>query len=156
MAVPSSNVYTGFWTNWSKGKVDGATITVTSHIGAFLLAFIAMFIQVTGRHLWHIVCYLIHHLCATEKDSPPIIRQQQVILRNTSSPIGTAIRLFELLLAYGARTWTVNGALYVCALALVISVGFGAAGITSAYVVITTNVEVLLKSPHCGFWTAGT
>lgn len=40
----SSQVYIGFWVNWSRGPVNGATITLTRSDGTTLIAFIAFFV----------------------------------------------------------------------------------------------------------------
>jgi len=41
---PVSQVYTGVWTNWSRGKVNGSTITLTRNDANLLIAFLAFFI----------------------------------------------------------------------------------------------------------------
>ncbi|KAK3984168.1 hypothetical protein QBC44DRAFT_313457 [Cladorrhinum sp. PSN332] len=38
------NIFTGIWTNWSKGKVMGWTLTLTRSNGNLVIAFLAAFI----------------------------------------------------------------------------------------------------------------
>jgi hypothetical protein len=45
------DVHLGFWTNWSHGKVQGATVTMTRQHGGFLIAFLAIFIGMVGKRL---------------------------------------------------------------------------------------------------------
>jgi hypothetical protein len=45
MSLPQT-IYTGVWTNWSKGAVVGSTITLSNRNGAVLIAALAIFIQV--------------------------------------------------------------------------------------------------------------
>jgi hypothetical protein len=39
----------GFWTNWSDGKILGATMTLTRQHGGFLIAFLAIFVGMAGK-----------------------------------------------------------------------------------------------------------
>lgn len=41
-------IHLGFWTNWSHGRVKGATITLTHRNGALLTAFLALFVAFAG------------------------------------------------------------------------------------------------------------
>jgi hypothetical protein len=45
----SYEVHLGFWTNWSYGKIQGATVTLTRKNGGFLIAFLAIFIGMVGK-----------------------------------------------------------------------------------------------------------
>lgn len=42
-------VHLGFWTNWSHGQIQGATVTLTRRNGGFLIAFLAIFIGMVGK-----------------------------------------------------------------------------------------------------------
>lgn len=39
----------GFWTNWSDGKILGATMTLTRQNGGYLIAFLAIFVGMAGK-----------------------------------------------------------------------------------------------------------
>jgi hypothetical protein len=39
----------GFWTNWSNGKILGATMTMSRQNGGFLIAFLAIFVGMAGK-----------------------------------------------------------------------------------------------------------
>lgn len=67
MAVTSSEIYTGLWTNWAHGKVLGATITVPSNTGIILTAILAIFVQLVGGHIWHVASYFLHRIRDTDR-----------------------------------------------------------------------------------------
>jgi hypothetical protein len=57
------DVKLGFWTNWSHGKVQGATVTMTRQHGGFLIAFLAIFIGMVGKRLVpHYICFAFNNL----------------------------------------------------------------------------------------------
>ena len=67
MGITSDDIYTGLWTNWARGYVFGATITVPSSTGAILTAILAIFVQLAANHIWHLVAYIIHRIRDTDK-----------------------------------------------------------------------------------------
>lgn len=50
----TSDIYVGFWTNWSKGAVLGSTLTLANRNGVILVAALAIFIQVSL--VSHLLC----------------------------------------------------------------------------------------------------
>jgi hypothetical protein len=154
MPVEPHHVYTGLWTNWSRGPVLGSTITVPSSTGIILTAFLAIYIQVAGAHLWDLVRYVIHQLRATEKAIHPLQRQILAILRNKDSALSSSFEYIRML-----RAWRGSGRSYPAALASILAVsGFAftaaitAAGIFSTAIIDVNDIEVLLVSPYCGHW----
>ncbi|EWG51926.1 hypothetical protein FVEG_16885 [Fusarium verticillioides 7600] len=78
-------VYTGSWTDWSRGPILGATITLSSRDASLLLAFIAAFVTVIAARLWVIMCFSAHQLLSTNGKNDGLYYQRQVILRNAKS-----------------------------------------------------------------------
>ncbi|EXA31818.1 hypothetical protein FOVG_16960 [Fusarium oxysporum f. sp. pisi HDV247] len=78
-------IYTGSWTDWSRGSVLGATITLSSRDTSLLLAFIAAFVTVIAVRLWVIICFTVHQILSTNGKHDGLYYQRQVILRNTKS-----------------------------------------------------------------------
>jgi len=85
----------------------------------------------------------------------PIIRQQQVILKNASTPLTAGLLLSLLAWAWRRRrpvkAWLCSSLLIIVPALLCSSAGI-VAGITSSYIISTTDIEVLLSSANCGFW----
>jgi len=59
-ALVNNNVYIGTWTNWSRGSVLGATLTLTRSNGNLLIAFTAVFVAFISARFWKIACFAIH------------------------------------------------------------------------------------------------
>jgi hypothetical protein len=84
----SDLVYYGVWINWSRGKNDGSTITLTPSGAGFMVAFLAIFVSVAGGSLWRILAFFLHqqrvskapsdglHCTYSCHDVPPISRQR--------------------------------------------------------------------------------
>jgi hypothetical protein len=78
-------IYTGTWTDWSRGRILGATITLSSRDASFLLAFIAAFLTILVIRLWLIISFAAHQFIATGGKHDGLSYQRQVILRNAKS-----------------------------------------------------------------------
>ena len=81
----TSQAYTGLWVDWSKGRILGATLTLSERKGALLTNALALFVQLAGSHFWGLMKYAIHQMRASEKPHDALFYQQQAILRNRSS-----------------------------------------------------------------------
>lgn len=158
------DVYRNVWTNWSQGRVRGATLTLSRRNGGLLTAFLALFVTVVGTRFWRIGCFFIyryfssHHAISSQdakfshhaKDTP--FHQRQAILRNaTNSTSG----LWTLLRACWA--WRRNGLasyrrfLPSVFFAILTSIVFAIATIFSSEVTTSMGHEVLLKGSNCDF-----
>lgn len=62
-------VYTGIWVNWSHGRIEGATITLTHRDGGLLTAFIALFVTIVASSFWRLFCFAAH-LKLSAMDAP--------------------------------------------------------------------------------------
>lgn len=151
--MSSSNVYTGFWIDWSGGRLYGSTITVTAANGAFVVAFSALFVQFASGHLWNLLNFIWHQYRAASELRDGLYRQQQVILRNSSTPPATLWNSIKIYWAWRSRAE--NALLQTLPLAIVAflyMVGAIAAGISSSCMVSTSGIEVLAQSTSCGQW----
>jgi hypothetical protein len=131
----------------------GSTITIPASQGAFLIAFLAVFVRWTSSHLWSIICFAIHQYRSSTKDRDGLYHQQQALLRNTPSDSLSIWIFIKLYRRWKSRS---RGALGK-SVALVLVAGlhfsvFAIAGIFSSKVAVTGD-EVLVKSGQCG-WMA--
>src|SRR5437868_6683784 len=89
-------VYLGQWTNWSRGPVFGATLTLSKRNGNLVIAFAAFFITLVASRVWRVICLCCHQVYSSNgpKDAP--YHQHQVILRNSPSPQSALWKLIQL------------------------------------------------------------
>ncbi|KAF2654687.1 hypothetical protein K491DRAFT_631528 [Lophiostoma macrostomum CBS 122681] len=147
------HVYLGFWTNWSFGKVGGATLTLTQRDGGLLIAFIAIFVGGAGKSFWRIACFILHRMLSSPRPEDGIYHQTQAILRNSDTAQDAAWSLGQVIWAWRvpARFRKPFPRLFaIITLALVISVSFGVAGVFSSHITTDTANEVLLTGANCG------
>ena len=79
----NDGVYTGVWVNRLHGSVKGATLTLNRQDGAFLIAFLALFVATTGRAMWKLVRCLLHFLLSSNGRFDGVYHQTQAVLRNS-------------------------------------------------------------------------
>ena len=89
-------MYTGPWINWSRGLILGSTITLSERDGGLLTAFLGIFVTAAGASCWKIMSFALHQHRSPLDLQDAIHHQQQAILRNTESPIGTVFELARL------------------------------------------------------------
>ncbi|KAH7328400.1 hypothetical protein B0I35DRAFT_473119 [Stachybotrys elegans] len=153
-AVSVYPVYLGIWINWSYGKVFGSTLTVTRSNGALLIAFLAFFVTLVGSQLWKIICFLLFKLFSHPTPKDALHNQRQAILRNSSTPIGGAWSLLQMLHAWTtAKTSTswvqpLRRLLPLLVGTVVIAVALAAASGFSSQLVVGN--EVLIDGAKCG------
>ena len=78
------DVYTGIWINRSHSTINGATLTLDRRSGAFLIAFLALFVGAAGRNFWKIVRFILHLSFSAESNLDGLHYQRQAILRNAA------------------------------------------------------------------------
>ncbi|KAF2265455.1 hypothetical protein CC78DRAFT_515110 [Lojkania enalia] len=146
-------VHLGFWTNWSHGRIQGATITLSRQNGGFLIAFLALFVGLVGKSFWRLACFSLHRYFSSSDPQDGLYHQRQAILRNCGAAQDGAWQLLMSLLAWksGQRAARpIARLLPLMFVAIFISVAFTIASIFSAYVTTDTLNEVLLKGDNCG------
>ncbi|KAF2192069.1 hypothetical protein K469DRAFT_555931 [Zopfia rhizophila CBS 207.26] len=153
--VQYSNIYKGPWIDWSKGAFRGANITVTSTNGAVVVAFLALFVQYAGQHLWGIICFTWHQWRITNRSKRALEHQQDITLRNNASPGQTSWYFVQIAWSWrsSAQGWWFVAALPISIPATCMGLIF-AAGILSSSIVDTIGVDVLVRGNNCGVWAA--
>ncbi|KAI4859164.1 hypothetical protein F4820DRAFT_467279 [Hypoxylon rubiginosum] len=155
MSFNISDVYMGFWADRSKeNPFLSSKLTLSSDIAKFLTAFFAMYVTFAASKLWDITAYAIHFFRQgriTER-CRPVLRQQQVVLKNSLSPGSTAHRLLQIWWANRSHPSTSRDSWPLVLFAVLCGIGCLTAGLYSNKIVdMSPGVEVLLNSPSCGF-----
>ncbi|KAH8725985.1 hypothetical protein GQ44DRAFT_680159 [Phaeosphaeriaceae sp. PMI808] len=149
-------VHLGFWTNWSHGKIQGATITLTRRNGGFLIAFLAIFIGMVGKSFFRLACFTLHRHFSSSEPQDGLYHQRQAILRNSDTAQDGAWRLLMSMFAWRSEKrarrpiWRL---LPIIVLSFAISTIFGVASIFSSNVTSETLNQVLLKGARCGAYS---
>ncbi|TGJ84260.1 hypothetical protein E0Z10_g4490 [Xylaria hypoxylon] len=143
-------IHTGTWTNWSRSRVLGATLTLERQDADLLIAFTAFFIAFIATRTWKILCFAFHSASSTSDPRDVIYHQSQAILRNSSNP-EEGIRLFLSLLwktrhlkRKFIRPFFMATAAIFCVAAFTIAGGF------SSRISTAVGNEVLISSTNCG------
>ncbi|KAH6687315.1 hypothetical protein F5X68DRAFT_268761 [Plectosphaerella plurivora] len=146
----TTEIYTGQWTDWSRGRVLGATLTLSSRDGAILVAFLAFFVTIVGTRTWIIVSFVAHQIMAKDSPHDGLHYQRQHILRNESAAGATWLFLQQSW--YWRKTipkvwqrtlpWALGAALFVGL--------FAAASILSGFITDGASEYRLLMSDDCG------
>lgn len=151
------HIHLGFWTNWSYGRVQGATITLGHQNGNLLIAFLAIFVAATGKSFWRIGCFVIHRLHSSTTPEDGLYHQRQAILRNSSSAEDGAWQLANAVWVWKRNARRPHLRLFpIIAFALLVSGSFGIASIFSSHVTSDTGNEVLISGSNCGPLHSGT
>ena len=146
------SVYLGVWTNWSRGRIRGATLTMSRRNGGLLTAFLALFVTVVGTRFWRIGCFFVHRYFASEQARDALCHQRQAILRNAAD---STSGLWDLLNACWA--WRRHGLapyrrlLPSVLFAILTVMAFAVATIFSSEITTSVGHEVLLKDSSCGY-----
>ncbi|KAF1839011.1 hypothetical protein BDW02DRAFT_515336 [Decorospora gaudefroyi] len=150
------DVKLGFWTNWSNGPIQGATVTLTRQHGGFLIAFLAIFIGMVGKSFWRLGCFALHRYFSSPEPQDGLYHQRQAILRNSDTAQDGAWRLLISMLAWrsGRRARRpILRLLPIVVAAFTISAAFGVASIFSSKVTSESLNEVLLTGTRCGSYS---
>lgn len=145
-------VYTGFWTNWSSGRIAGATLTLGSQQSAYLVAFLALYVNYVGTDMWRLFSYFIFRAKASPPNYDSLRRDQLLILRNLSSSFDAMWELAKA--AWKDRHYSkkaLSRSILLIIAAALHYIAFTAAGILASRVT-SAKSEVLLRSDTCGFW----
>jgi hypothetical protein len=166
MSTPQ--IFVGKWTDWSHGAILGASLTVQEKYGRYIIAAMASFVGIVASYTWTIVAYVVHRTRVPRHSADPLLRQQQVSLINSQSPLSTSLELLCL-----AWTWSPRwgfcfrrrrqkrfshgrncSSLGLLLIPLLLWIVFIALGILSALVAKRPNEgsSVRIKAGNCGLW----
>ena len=152
--VSYSDVFIGSWKDRSRSAIEGTNITVTSKNGVVLVAFLALFVQFAGQHLWGMAAFIWFQLRLPRrrKCSTALRLQQDMSIRNNGSPGQTLWSLTRIAWAWRhvkgverekRSKWRVGGVpILVPLLFLVLLTG---TGILSSNIMETSQVDILLR-----------
>ncbi|KAK3112877.1 hypothetical protein LTR53_010377 [Teratosphaeriaceae sp. CCFEE 6253] len=149
------DVYTGVWVDQSSGStILGLTATLSARDGALLVAFLATFVTFVGGKVWKIIRYVSHQIRARKQQegAGALFNQQQVILRNSTSPGSAIVDLARSSLAWRRTphhaSHGTNGLMLLAILDVTL---FAVAGLLSSRASNSTH-SVLLSGRGCGGW----
>ncbi|KAI0025906.1 hypothetical protein F4780DRAFT_789387 [Xylariomycetidae sp. FL0641] len=141
-------VQVGFWTNWSQGRVFGATLTLELSDATLLIAFVAFFITIVAGRIWQITCFTLHAVYSTPEPRDVLHHQRQAIIRNSAGTASSAYAL--LMLAWQWRSSRRSYLRVLPVLCCVVLLGV-ALTLTSGFSSrIAIGSEVLLTGSNCG------
>ncbi|KAE8446476.1 hypothetical protein EG329_011939 [Mollisiaceae sp. DMI_Dod_QoI] len=151
----NTTVHLGFWTNYSKGEILGSTLTLSSHNGGFLIAALAIFIQLIGRQSWGIISFFVHQLRTTTQAKDGLHHQQQATLRNIRSDASTIWQFTLIGWAWRSRAkGTFRRSIFLIAMALLHLIAFAAAGILASRFTTAGDEVLVARSSRCGPWAS--
>jgi len=137
--------------NLDNGPVLGATLTVTSHNGTFLIALLALFVTRVGNQLWSILSFSIHQYRSTPDARDPFHHQQQVLLRTGLGDLGFLWRLLKTIWSWkSADKKAILRSLPLIASATIHMIALLAPSLATSRLA-TPNGEVLLNPTVCGW-----
>ncbi|KAF2269673.1 hypothetical protein CC78DRAFT_612033 [Lojkania enalia] len=148
----TAGIYVGFWTNWSKGKILGATLTLPSRDGTLLIAFVALFVSWAGNQLWSLLTYLTYQLYASNEPQSTFRRQLRLLLRSHIAVTHFLWRVVKTSWVWRRHTRDSES---VLGLPLIVMATLHVAAVTLAGIfssrIMTTTSEALIRSTCCGF-----
>ena len=155
----STAVHTGFWTDHDRGRIRGATLTLSNPRAAALLAFLAILVTFAANRSWKICRFVAHRLMHPRQvETGRIIwtnRQQQVILRNSATAGGALIGMLGISFANGFSGSMVGRAAWKSWLLKLFTVGhwlvFILLSILTSRIIIGRTV-VSKVTDTCGLW----
>ncbi|KAI0448075.1 hypothetical protein F4803DRAFT_567680 [Xylaria telfairii] len=145
-------VQLGVWTNWSRGSVLGATLTLNRQYGSLLIAFTAFFITVVATRFWRVACSVAHRRFSVAEPRDALHFQRQAIFRNSTSSESALWLLLQISWAWRrldrrhfTRTLPSISFAAICLLAFTFASGF------SSSISTAIGDEMLLDGTYCGF-----
>jgi hypothetical protein len=150
----SFEIYTGTWTDWSRGPVLGATITLSSRDASLLLAFIAAFVTIVAIRLWVIIGFTAHQFLATGGKHDGLYYQRQVILRNAkSAPAAAWLFLQQAWYWRGIAKSAIVRTIPLAIFCILYFIGFTVLAIFSSQISDSASEFRLIRSSSCGIQT---
>ena len=143
-------VFTGAWTDWSRGRVLGATLTLSRQDGTLLIAFLAFFVALVGTRFWRLSCLILHYAYSKDRPSDGVHNQRQVFLRNAPNPEAALWKLANMGLSWrrnAEQVWTRLLPPFI--LAVVCVIGFTLASGFSPNIATLGGSEVLISGGNC-------
>ncbi|KAI1752806.1 hypothetical protein F4782DRAFT_546419 [Xylaria castorea] len=147
-------VHIGTWTNWSRGQIMGATVTLTRQDAALVIAFTSTFIAFIATRVWRLFCFALHRYYSATGPQEATYHQLQTILRNASAPEDGILLFSKLLLMKHRQTKRYHRLLFSATGGMILFISFTVLGGFSSSIVTADN-EVLIQSAGCGYVYSG-
>lgn len=145
-------VQLGVWTNWSRGSVLGATLTLNRQQGSLLIAFTAFFVTIVATRFWRIACSVIHRRLSVAEPRDALHFQRQAIFRNSTSSEAALWSFVQILWAWrGLTQRNLARTLPSICLAAISLLAFAFASGFSSSISTAIGDEVLIDGTHCGY-----
>ena len=158
LSTSVDGVYEGIWTDWSRGRLQGLTWTLSPTNGTLLTNSLALFVTLAGSQLWIIMRFAIHQLRShrlrashTDADVTEDHLQQRVVLRNAATDFNTMLLMIELAWKGRNAARPLSFPLLIASIAISHYILFLLAGAFSSQLV-SAGTTVLARSHHCGVW----
>ncbi|KAH8590047.1 hypothetical protein B0O99DRAFT_655110 [Bisporella sp. PMI_857] len=161
--VQPEHVHTRGWTNYNGNAVGGGQITMAKDTAELLNIFIGIFLVFAEAGLWDLIsfwCFKFNRQLrkgSTGSLRDGLFHQQQTVLRNGGSPLSIAMAYGQMWKAWGlrnpeviTRTWPLILTAMLSFIFFLVALPF----ITALALLDNQGVEVLIRSPNCGFWKA--
>ena len=149
--VEARFVRRGFWLNHEGGPVMGRTLTTDIETGTVIVATLAILCSLAMTHLWHLIAFAYHQARAKGQPSDGLFWQQQVLLRSLSPPSSFAADLLKLWWLWRKKAQhALMRTIPQILVAMLFTVASIAVGISSSYIVNSTNSQVLVHNSKCG------
>ncbi|KAI0411567.1 hypothetical protein F5X98DRAFT_380641 [Xylaria grammica] len=147
------SVKLGVWTNWSRGPVFGATLTLDRQRGSLLISFTAFFVTIVAVRFWRLACSILHRKLSVAERRDALYYQRQAIFRNSASAESALWSLIRVTWAWRhlSQTRSLYRTLPSIVFAAIILTAFSFASGFSSSISTAIGDEVLLDGTHCGY-----
>ncbi|KAI3316465.1 hypothetical protein HD806DRAFT_458237 [Xylariaceae sp. AK1471] len=144
------NVHLGLWTNWSRGRVLGQTLTISRRDGDLLIAFTAFFVAFVGSRFWRIAGLGFHRYHSSPGPKDAIHHQRQIVLRNATSADSALLLFAKMFWAWRRSSRLCLQVLPSFLLANFCVGAFTIAGGFSSQISSSAGTEILVDGSACG------
>ncbi|KAF2138368.1 uncharacterized protein K452DRAFT_256590 [Aplosporella prunicola CBS 121167] len=153
MQAFEDGVYTGSWTNWDRGRVRGATITLGKKNGQVLTAVLALFVTAAGTSFFRLACFAMHRALSSREPQDAVYHQRQAVLRNSATGASGVWKLVQVVWSWRFRGQNALARLFPSILcAALITSAFVVAGIFTSRISVAPGDKVLLAGVNCGIY----
>ncbi|KAF4554665.1 Hypothetical protein D9617_4g004200 [Elsinoe fawcettii] len=137
-----------FWTDHDYNLVRGATLTTDVETGRFILTSLTTLVGLAGTAAWTITAYAIFHLRIKEHPIDTIRFQEQIVLRNPTSPLADSWSLLRMIRSWSTHPGIRLSTILLVCLAVSIWASFAFASIAVAYVAVPSyKISRVLLAP---------
>jgi hypothetical protein len=150
----------GVWTDYSRGKVLGSTLTLRNRDAAVLLAFLATLVSVTASRTWKCTRFALFQAFsngteAVGKQTNDQPRKNEVLLRNSETAEGAGMNILGQAVRSSDKNLEPAGESWRKTATVVVAFGhwtfFIVAGILTSQILLGRTV-ISKVTPTCGRW----